>query len=351
MRCHTRRLQILLAVGITATAAAGTDAHAQTPSSGTVAAEALFEEARSLVAAGKYAEACPKFADSERLGPSVATLLNLANCWEKAGHSATAWATYREAASAANAAGRNDYLVTAQRRADGLASKLARLTITVAQPAPGQQLKRDGIAVEPAEWNLGIPVDTGSHTVEAMAPGRKSWSITVDVAQDGAQQTVGIPPLEVAPADAVAAAPAAPAPTTPEGAPPPPPSGPPAAPAPPPSSGGAGQRIAGAVVAGVGVISLGVSGVFALSAKSKYNDSLDNCETGNPNLCSTTGLSQRSDARSAGNLATVFVGVGAAAVVAGGIIWFTAPRSSPSSSSATLQVMPTLGGVVARGAW
>src|ERR1700735_1999583 len=117
MRRHMRSgLRVLLAAGIPASSvAAGANAAAQAPSNSTVTAEALFEEARSLVAAGKYAEACPKFADSERLGPSVATLLNLANCWEKAGHTATAWATYREAASAANAAGRKDYLATAQR--------------------------------------------------------------------------------------------------------------------------------------------------------------------------------------------------------------------------------------------
>jgi hypothetical protein len=349
MRRHTRSgLRVLLVAGITASVAAGgANAAAQAPSNSTVTAEALFEEARSLVAAGKYAEACPKFADSERLGPSVATLLNLANCWEKAGHTATAWATYREAASAANAAGRKDYLATAQRRADGLASKLARLTITVAQPAPGQQVKRDGIPVDSAEWNLGIPVDTGPHTVDASAPGRKSWSITVDVAQDGAQSTVGIPPLEEAPADA---APSPTAPAVPEAVSSAPASAPPSEPA-TASGGGGTQRLVGAIVAGVGVVGLGAGGVFALGAKSKYNDSLKNCETANPDLCSSTGISQRDDARSAGNVATVFVGVGAAALVAGGIIFFTAPRSTSGSSAATLQVIPTLGGVVARGAW
>jgi hypothetical protein len=374
MRWPLRSPSILLAAGIAASLAAGPEARAQTPSNQTpsnqtpsntsVAAEALFEEGRSLVAAGKYAEACPKFADSERLGPSVATLLNLANCWERVGRTATAWATYREAASAANAAGRKDYLATAQRRADGLAPKLARLIVTVAQPAPGQQVKRDGVLVDSAEWSLGIPVDTGPHTVEASAPGRKSWSITVDVAQDGAQSTVGIPPLEEGPPGEPA--PVAATPATAVGPAAAPPSGA-ATPAPVAESNrGGSQRVAAAVVAGVGVIGLAVGGVFALGAKSKYNDSLDNCEKSNPDLCSATGVSQRDDARSAGNVATVFVGVGAAAIVAGGILWFTARSftarsftarsftalsSTSGSSAATLQIGPTLGGVVARGSW
>ena len=60
-------------------------ARAQAPAQGTnkVAAEALFEDGRRLVAAGSFTEACPKFADSERLDPSPGTLLNLASCYEK----------------------------------------------------------------------------------------------------------------------------------------------------------------------------------------------------------------------------------------------------------------------------
>src|SRR5262249_43356511 len=68
-----------------------------------VAAEALFEEGRRLMSEGKVADACPKFADSQSLDPSPGTLLNLASCYEKMGMTATAWATYREAASLASA--------------------------------------------------------------------------------------------------------------------------------------------------------------------------------------------------------------------------------------------------------
>src|SRR5579859_2493469 len=151
--------------------------------SGKVVAEALFEEGRKLVGDGKYAEACPKFADSERLDPSASTLLNLASCYEKLGRTASAWATFREAASAANAVGRADYMGTAQRHADALSPRLSRLTVTVAGSLAGIRVERDAAAVDPAEWGTPIPVDPGEHTIAATAPGHQAWATTVDMTQ------------------------------------------------------------------------------------------------------------------------------------------------------------------------
>ncbi len=301
------------------------------------------------MADGKYADACPRFADSQRLDPSPGTLLNLANCYEKLGRTATAWATYREAASAANAAGRADYVASAQRHADALAPHLAKLTTTVAQPVDGLQVRRDGVDVARAEWGVPIPVDAGSHNLEASAPGFKPWSSSVDVAQDGAQVSVAVPALEAAPVTAPTPTPgSAPAPT------------PAPAPAPPPAaegSPGAGQRIAAVVVGGVGVVGLGLSGVFAVLAKNKYNDSLQNCPT-SPNVCTQDGVNARNDALTDGNIASVAFGVGAAALVGGVVLWLTAPATfTPPSRPATgqISVSPLVGagtgGALLQGSW
>src|SRR5579884_1229259 len=278
-------LTTILAIGVARPAGAQTPAAGPPPGGGKVAAEALFEDGRTLMAEGKYADACPKFADSQRLDPSPGTLLNLANCWEKLGRAATAWATYKEAASAANAAGRKDYVAAAERHADALASKLAHLTVTVASPVDGLVVKRDGVVVGHAEWGTPIPVDTGSHAVEASAPGYKAWVSSAEVSQDGAQVTVAVPALEPSPSPspsaAAASAPPAAAPTGPTTA-----AAVAGAPLPEsPGATGGWQRTTALVLGAFGLVGAGVGTALALSAKSRYDDSLAHCETTDHDLC------------------------------------------------------------------
>jgi hypothetical protein len=350
MRTSRRNLRAAACVGSFVVALLSASGSSHAAGNDKVAAEALFEQGRSLVAEGKFAEACPRFADSQRLDPSPGTLLNLASCYEKLGRTATAWATYREAASAANAAGRAEYVTSAQRHADSLAPRLAKLTATIAQPVDGLLVKRDGVEVTRAEWGVPIPIDSGSHTLDASAPGYKPWSSAVDVAKDGAQVSVTVPALEAAPVQAPPPAPVQPAP-------PPAPSPAPVAPA--DTSTGSSQRILGVVVGSAGILGLGASAVFAVVAKNKYNDSLQNCPT-NPDVCNKTGVSQRDDALTFGNVASVALGVGAAALVGGAILWFTAPSApspAPSSASSGVRVGATpmvglgVGGAVVQGTW
>ena len=256
-----------------------------------VAAEALFEEGRKLVAEGKIDEACPKFADSQRLNPSPGTLLNLASCYEKSGRTATAWATYREAASTASATNRQDLLATAQRHADALFPTLSKLTVTASSPPDGFVVMLDGVQVGRAEWGVALPADPGNHTIEASAPHFKTWSTKVTVPASSGAMTVTLPALEPMPE-------VPPAAVAPPPGPPPPPSPSEA----PPESGAAssdhgstywnGQRIAGVVVGGVGVVGVGLGVVFAASAKSQYDDSLSNCETGAPESLQPGGRRQ-----------------------------------------------------------
>jgi hypothetical protein len=346
MRATGAIVRVTCAASLAAAVLSSSSARAQAPSSSNdkVAAEALFEDARRMTAAGNYADACPKFADSQRLDPSAGTLLNLASCYEKAGRTATAWATYREAASAANATGRTEYVTTAQRHAEALAPHLARLTVTVTSPADGMRVMRDGSPVERSEWGIPIPIDPGSHTLEASAPGHKPWSGKVDVPANEAQVSATVPVLEAAPVEAtpppvVAPPPPAPAPVT----------GPPSGADSEPGRGN-GQRILGIVVGAAGVVGLGLGGAFAVIAKNQYSTSLGNCQTGNPDLCNGTGVSQRNSARSDGNIASIAVSAGAAALVGGVVIWLTAPRST-ASASLHLAVAPTLGGGVLQGVW
>src|SRR5258706_8273705 len=110
--------------------------------------EALFGDGRRLMSQGNYAQACPKFEASLKLDPGVGAMLNLADCYEKNGQTASAWAEFREAGSAARAAGSKDREDLARSRAAALEPKLSRLTIKAGNKAV--QVKRDGSPVEAA---------------------------------------------------------------------------------------------------------------------------------------------------------------------------------------------------------
>src|SRR5256885_1547996 len=98
-------------------------------------AQALFDEARELLAAGKYPEACRKFAESQRLDPGGGPVLNLALCHEKEGKIATAWADFREALGAARRDRRAERENLAREHLETLEPRLPRLTVRVASDA------------------------------------------------------------------------------------------------------------------------------------------------------------------------------------------------------------------------
>jgi len=178
------------------------------------AAEVLFQEGRKLLAEGQVSAACDKLKDSFALDPMSGTLLNLAACYEKQGKTATAWARFHNAASLAKSQGKVEQAAEANRRIKALEGDLSYLTITVSEPVPGLEIRRDDLEVSPATYGVQVPVDPGTVQIVAAAPGHKTVKLSVEIGGKHDKRTVAIPKLEkgeeAEPAPATAPAPAEP---------------------------------------------------------------------------------------------------------------------------------------------
>src|SRR5688572_9040069 len=159
-------------------------------STDSAAARALFAEGRQLVAEKRFEEACPKFEESLRLDHGMGTQFNLAFCWEQLGRTASAWALFLDVAAAARAGNQPQRESAARERASALESKLSRLTINVAVPSEGMEITRDGVPVGKASWGIAVPIDPGTHTLKASAPGKEPWSEEITVASSAARVSV-----------------------------------------------------------------------------------------------------------------------------------------------------------------
>jgi serine/threonine-protein kinase len=304
-------------------------AAAEGSASDKASAEALFDEALRAMKEGRYAEACPKLENSQRIDPGVGTLLYLGECYEKLGRTASAWATFREAASEADAAGQSKRAKAARDRYAKLEPQLAYLTIEVAESTralPGLRIKRDG-----ADTGLGIigsavPADPGPSKIDVTAPDHESFSVTVRV-QPGGRQTVLIPTLAVVegprPVDAAVPLAAAPPPEQKNDQAP----VAPAAPAADENPGGT-QRVIGLVLAGGGLVGLGLGTYFGLRAIDKEKQADEKCS---PTLCQEKADYENSDqAHSAATGSTISFVAGGALLAAGAVVFFTAPSKSSS---------------------
>jgi hypothetical protein len=122
----------------------------------------------------------------------------------------------------------------------------------------------------------------------------------------------------------------------------------------PEASSGRGRRIAGAVVAGLGVVGIGIGSVAGIIAISKHDaaSSSPTCPKPKPDPCHDPAAAKDwSAATSAGRVSTVAFIAGGAALAVGAVIWFTAP--SPAKPSARARATPIAqGGLVSmEGSW
>jgi len=315
----------------------GTPARADEPTDVRATAEALYQEAYRLSQEGKFAEACKKLEESDRLDPATGTKVELAKCYENTNRPASAWALYIAAADADHLAGKNKTReAMARERAAALEPDLPRLVLVVsaeAASAPGLIVERDGVAIRKPLWGTPLTVDPGEHTIRVTAPGKLAWEGKASAI--ARQETkIDVPALKDDPR-AVEQKEIVPPPPT-----------------------GLGPRKIGAIVAGgVAVASLAAGGVFGGLAFSKWAD----VETGAGENCSNPGSfsgcnadfqKKGEQARTFADVSTATFIVGGAAAVGAAVLWFTAP-SGPAKKGSRVEVLPYAGngsgGVIATG--
>jgi serine/threonine-protein kinase len=300
------------------------------------AAEAIFEQGKLLMQSGDYRQACPKFEASQKLDEGIGTLLYLADCYEKVGRTASAWAIFKEAASLAGAQSQVVRQRMAMQRARSLEPGLVKLTVEVAkgnESILGFEVSNDGASIPSAQYGAPIPVDPGSHRIQAGAPGKRTYAEVITVAQGAARITIPVL-TDLANDEGGTSQPATSAPSNNHSRS--------TARSPPLSpisdtpastnnlrerngTSGSTQRVVSYVVGGLGLLGLGFGTYYGFAAIHDNSQSKNYCPT-NPNLCTGEGVSLRNNALSEGRISTVAFIAGGAALAAGAVLFFTAPN-------------------------
>lgn len=308
------------------------------------AAQALFDNARKAMDSGDYAHACPMFESSQKLDPQPGTQFNLAACYDKGGRAASAWITYQEAASASAAAGRPEWASKAKEKAAAIEPRVAKITIMPVTSYAGFEVRRDGVVVADGAYNVALPIDSGDHVVEAVAPHKNKWRAKLKITE-GQSVKVKIPPLTDE-ADTS---------NVPDGeddsVPPPLPADANAQ----PQSDGSTQRLVGYIALGFAGASVAVGSVFGFMAKSKQSDASPLCRT--DTSCTTAGAALIDSAQTYATISTVFFVAAGVSALEGLTLLLTAPKRAAASPApkqgirVELSAPHSVAGLSLRGDW
>jgi hypothetical protein len=296
-------------------------------------ADSLFKQGKKLLGEKRFSEACTTFEEVDKIDPGIGAKLNVAKCYEEWGRLAVAYRWYEQAIATASSTN-DERLPKIKQLADDLDANVPRITIKVqegANPDIVETITLDGKPLDETKLNVEVRVDPGPHRIEYVIEGQKkgkmapverggSAELTLDIPKGvGRKKQVAKKRLEI---------------ETDEGG---------------GSSGSPGRtrRILGLSVAGGGVVAMGVAGVLTLTARTKYNNAIDDHCMGDPTSCDETGLDITHSARSRANVATIITIGGAVMVGAGLVLYLTAPDGDDSSDSGSeksaLYLTPSIG--------
>jgi hypothetical protein len=283
-------------------------------------AKTLFEQGQKQLEDKNYEAACASFKASNDAVARVGTLLNLGDCYEKAGKLASAWGAYFDAISLGRRQGHPEYEEFAQKKKEELEPKLSKLTIVV--PADikvdGMKITRDNVAVEAAAWGVPIAVDPGKHAIDVTAPHKLPFHGEATVDDDHKLVTVTVEKL----ADAPVAWPHSNEPQVIERVVHVP-------------SAWTPLRITGVIAGSAGVVAVAIGSILGFVSNDKYQNALKNDCGGNPNNCSPQGVA---NGASAHDLAAVATGlfIGGLVAVAGGVTLFIVGAPTQGGAAVTV---------------
>ena len=277
--------------------------------------DALFEEAKRLESEGKLTESCAKFHESLSYNPhAIGTLLNVAVCEEKLGKIASALSHFTEARDRAREGNLEQHRKVAEEHIAALTPDVPHMTITLTEALPETKLLVDDHAVL-VEDAANLAVDPGLRTIVVTAPDRVPYETKVSI-DKGERKAVTIPKL-----------------------------------APPVKNI---RRIVAVGVGAAGIATLGTAIALGYYEKGKYNDqfagSPPNCDP-DTKLCNPTGLTKTHQAQHIGTIATWTGVIGIAAIAAGGVLWFTAPKKVERNVALIPTVTPDSAGLAAVGSF
>ncbi|MGE0871074.1 MAG: PEGA domain-containing protein [Kofleriaceae bacterium] len=319
------RTAILILLGVLV----GSPAHADNAS-----AEAAFKRAKQLAKDGRWEQACTLYEQSYREEPQLGALLNVANCHEKIGMLATAWDEFRQAAALAKRKD-DDRLRYATDRAARLADRVSRLKVVAAPKSPrGLVVMRADVDIT-STLGTAVPLDPGDYAIKVSAPGFESWETTVSIKAGGETSQVALPRLERREPTAPVAArlpkhtderPAVSFDRSP----------------------GSARRKLAVGIGVVGLASLGVGTVFGLRAMERSGEAYELCPS--RERCSYRAEAVIRDGKIDRRNANIALGLGAASVITGIVLWVTAP-SARRIERRSISFVPTHNGAAITGSF
>ena len=236
----------------------------------------------------KCKEAREAFKRAYDITGALGALRNLAYVEKGLGMTASAARDFRELARRAPLdpkPERRKWAEFAKDEADALEPRVPHLVVKMVDKVPNTKITLDGVPLPEGAWNTPVPVDPGSHSVRAEAPGRLPFEAVASLADNQDKAISIVLDVDQKPTDTSAPSKALPM-----------------------------------VVTAVGVVGVGVGLGLGYASIKKRDSACDDAK-----LCDPGGLES---GRSLANTSTIVTGVGAGLLVVG-VVWWVLTPSAP----------------------